>query len=157
MRSFTYTRTCVHPHTRKTDPVAHAIICTNTAAWNSDARRHTHTDAVNSLNSVNYLNWGNFLITLITRTHAIIYIHTRTCVHPHTRKTDPVAHAIICTNTAAWNSDARRHTQTRTDGRRQTDAHRRTQTHRRRQTHRRTDAQTQTDANRRAQLSHLRH
>ena len=64
----------VHAHTRKTDPVAHAIICRNT-----DARMQTHADAINSLNSVNYLNWVNTLITLITRTHAIIYRHTRTC------------------------------------------------------------------------------
>ena len=71
---YRHTRTCVHPHTRKTDPVAHAIICTNTAAW-------MHTDAVNSLNSV---NWGNALIILITRTHAIIYRHTRIRAHPYT-------------------------------------------------------------------------
>ena len=82
-----------------------------------------------------------------------VYAHTRTrvkLIQSHTR-----SFAQTQMHGRETHADARRRTQTMTDGRRQTDAHRRrqtqtdAQTHRRRRTHRRRQT--------RAQLSHLRH
>ena len=64
----------VHAHTR----TRVKLIQSHTRSF---AETQMHGDAVNSLNSVNSLNWVNTLITLITRTHAIIYRHTRTLAH----------------------------------------------------------------------------
>ena len=106
----------VHAHTR----TRVKLIQSHTRSF---AETQMHADAINSLN---YLNWGkcsyNSYHTYTCdhlQTHAnmrtlvnavIAYFARSNTVHAHTRKTDPVAHAIICRNT-----DARMQTHTQTD------------------------------------------